>query len=166
MSNKKKKDKTNIIDVPRIIKNIREHHRSFLDKYGALSDKAIADNMVRLEYVWNKILLVSKCFSDEGIIGKFEDVSTESSYCVLKIYGNNPLSHIYILTNGSLIVFKDAGFYIDGKLQTPFVEVLYDVNDTNYDWVAFADKLLYYIHETIYSRRQAVEISIFGNNQD
>ena len=152
-----------IIDVPSINRKISEAHKKFIDNYGPFTDKVVADHRLRLYKVWNKILLIAKCFRDEGIVDRFEDCSKEAFFLTLRLSKMTVDNLIYIRTDGDTIVLTDSSFKIASNMQEPFKCTIYNVSSDDYDWEHFAVVLLDYIHDTIYLRSKAVETKVFGS---
>jgi len=149
------------IDVDSIRKKISEIHKEMMDLYGFQMDKVNADRQLFLEIISTKLKRVAKCFEDEGVIDTIE--YTRDGYCETITLGkSNFCNSVNIVTNGIRIAI-DGGDHINSKFSETQTMLFIDIWEHDFNWEDFAQKLLYFIHGIIYSRRDACSIKLFGD---
>lgn len=156
-----------ILNVPAIQKSIRECHQKFLKDYGSAIDKVLADRRLFSDIILTKMYRIALIFREEKIIDdiKISEVGFCKKITITKTSCND---YVDIVTNGESIVMEGfsytTGFDTDSSHAK---ESFRYVNSDDFDWVAFSNKMLDYIHTAIYERKAASETrfnSMFEKN--
>jgi len=154
-----------IINSEEIRSLIHGKHEEFINGCGDISMEISANDKLILEIARARLNYILGIFVEEGIIDSFKDVSVLESHMDLSLLKKGFTNSISVMTDGSILVFKDSNFEISSTLEVPFKVRFDDVWEESFDWVAFSSELLGFIHTVIYERKRASEVKILGNLQ-
>jgi len=145
------------LDFPKIMKNVSDKHSKFLESYGNQSEKVIADGRLRTERLSAKISLILHYFSEIKIIDQSKR-QDEGGYTKISLYKHGNGNFIEIWIDTDKIVLTRNNFWIQSGCMDQEIpgKRFYNIDD-DFDWIYFSEFLLDYIHEVIYSRREAGE---------
>jgi len=151
----------NIIDLSNIQNKIKTKHIEFINKYGSILDKVMADDKLFSDIVMARLHLIATCFKNENVIDEFT-LGENGPIKYIKIGKRGISNYINIETNGKTIKvngynYSDYGF-TDDILKNNLRQEISDID--SFDWEEFAIKILDFIHEIIYERRKATEIKL------
>lgn len=155
----------NRLDTQKIQKSIGEKHKRFLVDVGFLSQKAGADYTYSLVRMKAKLAKILEVFKEGGIIDIVRpspDLLLESGYANFQLFVNGYDKTVYVFTNGRDIIIKDSSFLISNGILGSEAEKVMGVDVDNYDWEDFANRLLDYIHQVIYMRKESYSLKIWG----
>ena len=154
--------KETILNVPAIQKNIHTQHGKFIKEYGNAVEKVIADHRLFADLVMTKIYRLALIFKEEKVIDEIK-MTENGPYREICLSRAVNTTYVNITTNGLVIVLEGytytTGF--DTDFQWPR-QKFYSVNENEFDWEVFSAKLLDYIHNTIYERKEAMEARLHG----
>lgn len=149
--------------------HIKERHGVFMEKMGGKANILLSQNLLDYEVTLAKIRYIATILKDEGVIDVFGEnhiYAMDKFYpCSLTLGMNFPSPSITILNGAkelvviSGIVRKDIlsqAFHVsmDGSEQCVSFG---GVQDESFDWSNFTDKLLDFIHNIFYRKRQLIE---------
>jgi hypothetical protein len=150
----------NIINLPKIKKSVRKRHKDFIDRVGSLPLKLSADQFLITARLMAKVNSILTILSEEKVIDEFqncEDCGCKGYH--LSKHGLN--KSVFVWTDGKEIIFRESSLSIRHGSIEPRVEVMNVENIEKYDFEEFAEKLLTYIYETMYDRKNAISAKIF-----
>jgi hypothetical protein len=154
--------KETILNVPAIQKNIHTQHSKFIKEYGNAVEKVIADHRLFADLVMTKIYRLALIFKEEKVIDDIK-MTENGPYREICLSRSVNTTYVNITTNGLVIVLEGytytTGF--DTDFQWPR-QKFYSVNENDFDWEVFSAKLLDYIHNTIYEKKEAMEARLHG----
>lgn len=151
--------KPKILDIPQIQSNLKKKHGQFVSKYSGQIDKVLADQKFLVDIVFAKLYRIMICFKEERVVDDI--VMRDNAPCkTMTLTKNSSRTYVDIKTNGKTIVLEGFsyghGFESDINVDIP-IKRFYNVDSEDFDWVDFSDKLLDFIHYTIYDRKEVLE---------
>jgi hypothetical protein len=151
-----------VIDLLSIRKMIKGTRKNFLDKFGSIPDMVDADETLLMARVNAKVMAILKCFQDEKVIDAYvhEDKSILGNSFSLHKNGCN--TNVIIATNGRKIIFKiryfESYFGVEDSMHR-----IFDIEEIDdFDWFDFSEHLIDFIHASMYHRKKAVDVKLFG----
>lgn len=155
------KKQVEALNIPKIVKSIREKHSKFIEEVGMLPVKISADKELEIERICAKTKRILECFVSEKIIDEAKESDEATRYFYLKKNGFK--ERVFVFIEGTNIFFLDMtetkGILSSRKAHED-VEIR-NVDVDKLDWVDFSMKLLDYIHKVIYSRSESIQARIF-----
>jgi len=149
------------IDIQKIRDKVSGKHKDFIEKAGGQSRKLGADYTYNLERINAKIRLILNIFKEENIISEtIEDdrVALERANRSFQLIVNGYEKTSLIEHSDRIITINDLSCKaFENDRETIIVE---DIDA--YDWEDFANRLLNYIHQTIYMRKESYALKIWG----
>ena len=153
------------LDIPCIKEILKEKHDLFIKETGTLSNKVSDDHVLVLTKLTSKIGRVLQEFCSAKVIDAYDNIKTSSYYgfilddryingIILSKVGYS--SKIIIWTDGRTIMFQSSGLPFNG-IEDIKIAAMRNVIADNFDGKEFADKLLNYIHQVIYFRKEAYD---------
>lgn len=157
------KKQAEALNIPKIVKAIREKHSKFIEEVGMLPVKISADKELEIERICAKIKRILECFVSEKIIDQIETGGTAKYFSLQK---NGFREKVYIYIEDVNIFFIDMTERQIELRRTELHELHENVEIRNVDvdkldWTDFSIKLLDYIHKVIYSRSESIQARIF-----
>ena len=153
------------INLYLIQQRIEAAHKNFLDSVGEMPQKITADQKLFLTRTVTRIKSILDCFVKVGVINRVEQQvernEGDDSCCVFRLTKKGFSKAVYIWTDGLNINIKTAHYPQRSGLDLAEALIMRDIDFDSYNWVEFADKLLYFIHLVIYERKKSFEIKIF-----
>lgn len=149
-----------ILNIPKIQKDIGKKHVAFLDKIGGALLKVSADHELNIARLSSKISAILDCLIEAKVIDKFIPCE-DSSFRSFHLVKNGLKKSVYVLTDGSDIIFEEFNIFIKYGLHDAAFESMKVENIDNYNWEKFSMDLLDYIHKVIYERKAAIETKFF-----
>jgi len=150
-----------IINVPEIQEVIRKSHKEFIEAYGSLVEKVVADNRLFADVISARLYRIAVCFKEERIIDEIQMLS--NGPCKkMRLTKSGCDNTIYVITNGKSIMLEGIGYALSDFMSDPVIRKkrIDGVQKEDYDWTIFAKNLLDYIHEVIYERKEAAETKV------
>lgn len=148
-----------LFNIPKIEKNIKAKHAEFMNNFGAIADKVEADHQLAVEKISAKVMGILTCLSENKVI---DNIIVENSGIYKKVViskkGFN--NHIAIWVDEQDIILQKTNIFKSSNILSEndyTAETIYDVDSDKFDWVSFADTLLDYIHNEIYSRKNVAK---------
>lgn len=156
-------NKSIVINVPEIQKQIKSKHKKFLKEVGVFSRKISQDHQLYLTRLVARVTRILECFVEEKIIDQFSPYAVPyadgeyiRAFCLRK---NEFADSVYLWTDGKIVILGDSRFPITADASC---EIIRNINLDNFDGVEFSETLLDYIHRKIYSRKESYEQRVFG----
>jgi len=155
------------LNTPFIQARIEQAHKEFIDSVGEMPIKITADHQLFVKRMATRIEAVLRCFQKANIVdvmnqGSENGYTLDRSCFVFKLMKKGFDKAVFVWTDGESISINTARYPYHSGLDTGDEEVIRNIDFDSYNWVEFSDKLLHYIHQTIYARRQSIETKIFA----
>jgi hypothetical protein len=158
------------LDIPFIKNLIQEKHNIFLKETGNLSSKVSGDHQLVLSRLTSRIMRILQEFCHAGIIDSVVEMSSDKNIADsyygfvldqryingLIISKNGYVSKIIIWTDGKTIMFQSSGMPFIG-IEDLKVAAMRKISVDDFDGKEFSEKLLNYIHQIIYFRKETYE---------
>jgi len=160
-------NKVDILDVPKIQKEVKKRHGEFIKEYASEIDKTWADHKLFTDIMLAKINRIALIFKEEGVVDEIK-MGENGSVKELCLYKNGCRTYVRVATNGKDIYMEaytwtSSDFVSDFKMPS---EKMFSIDREKFDWIDFSKKLLDYIHTTIYDRKEVVETRLEGMFKD
>lgn len=152
------------LDILNIKTIIRQKHKEFVEKVGSMPDIINDSNSILIFKMYAKICAILCCLKDEGVIDDF-NYDFWNSHGFFYPKKNNYFGSLVIIMNGKQIIIKSSSTNRSDALENSSLNsnIIINVEDIDkYDWESFAMILLEYIHDKIYSRKDAIDMALFG----
>lgn len=159
--------KVDILDVPKIQKEIKKRHGEFVKEYASEIEKVSSDHRLFTDIIFAKLHRIALVFKEEKVIDevKMVDNGPLKELCLSK---NGYQTYVRVVTNGTDIFFRGyahiSNDFVSDSIMLP--ERIANVDAEGFDWVNFSKKLLDYLHVNIYDRKEIVETRIEGMFKD
>jgi len=149
------------INIPEIEKNIKEKHEKFMKDWGSLADKVEADHQLAVEKVAAKITRILTCFSDNKVIDHVI-VDRDGVYPKIVVSKKGYNNHVAIWVDNDSVVFQRTSIFKSSNILESDTEArtIYGVGTKSFNWTAFSNDLLDYIHNEIYSRKSVAQTKL------
>ena len=159
--------KNDILDVPKIQKEIKKRHGEFVKEYASEIEKVSSDHRLFTDIIFAKLNRIALIFKEENVVDEVKMVDN-GPLKELYLSKNGHKNYIRITTNGTDIIMRcwvesEREFVTDSMMVS---EKVANVDKANFDWINFSKKLLDYIHANIYGRKEIVETRIEGMFKD
>ena len=151
-----------IINVPEIQDKIKTKHDDFLSNFDGAIQKVAADNRLLTDMIFSRLYRITLCFQQERVIDSIQAIEGYPKKLILRKEGFD--NYVHITTNGHMV--RIDGYIYDPNSFISDISVAgknyQRVDEEGYDWTAFAEELLDYIHLSVYARKEALETKISG----
>ena len=153
------------LDIPYVKKTLKEKHESFIRETGTLSNKVSEDHTLILTKLTSRIKRVLQEFCLSGVVDTCEDIGSSKYYGFILddkylngiiVSKSRYVSKIIIWNDGKSIMFQSSGLPFSG-IEDVKVSIMRNIVVDNFDGKEFSDKLLGYIHQVIYSRKEVYD---------
>ena len=142
-----------MFNIGKIKYDIITNHEKFIDNVGPQADKVAADNVLEATRVASKLTAIFDIFKRNRIIDDFSFDYCNNSWKIFILKKYSAICGLKVHTNGTKVLIEIDNFDSIWGIQR--VYSFDKVNEDEFSWEDFSNKLLDYVHEVFYNREKA-----------